>query len=184
MTPRWFIYRHAGMVNGIRGEKFVPLKPPVGFINRAVTAISNHFRGPYPSPVSHHLTGIATKMNGYVPAETKTFQNWEYRFWAAEIQDEKLNVAECRVCQVCFPDNDARKLHIGKMGCSKVLCAAYGLLLKDRLCVICNHWTKYEKWGVPICSAACIEAWCTSESQPASLKGAIECAHRQGLIRP
>jgi len=112
--------------------------------------------------------------NIFYPAEISgLFEGWEYRFWAADLENPAAIIAECRCCKSLFSNdnNEARKKHSG--GCYKKLCAAYKLLLKDMVCVVCNHKTTKEKWGVPLCSSACMEAWCTCDSQPDSLKDAL-----------
>lgn len=102
------------------------------------------------------------------------FDGWEYRFWAAEASECKRTViAECRGCGAMFSDAVARREHIGKMGCSIRLTAAYKLLLRDKMCVICNMRSYQEKWGVPLCSKACVEAWSSVESQPEALRAAL-----------
>lgn len=102
------------------------------------------------------------------------FAGWEYRFWAAvQSEDNRSVIAECRGCMSIFSDPIARKEHLGRMGCSVKLTAAYKLLLKDKICVICNMHSYQEKWGVPICSKSCVEAWCKVESQPDALKLAL-----------
>lgn len=102
------------------------------------------------------------------------FDGWEYRFWAAVPSECKRSViAECRGCMSVFSDAVARREHIGKMGCSKRLTAAYKLLLRDKLCVICNMRSYQEKWGVPLCSKTCMTAWASVESQPDALKAAL-----------
>lgn len=107
----------------------------------------------------------------------KGFDLWEYRFWAAQqSEDNRTVIAECRGCMSVFSDPIARKEHLGRMGCSKRLCAAYKLLLKDNMCVICNMRSYQEKWGVPLCSKACVEAWCKVETQPEPLLAALMLA--------
>ena len=107
--------------------------------------------------------------------QLKGFEGWEYRFWAAvEMEDKRGVIAECRGCLAVFSDTMARKLHLGPMGCAKRLTAAYKLLLKDKMCVICNMRSYKEKWGVPLCSPTCEQAWREVESQPDPLKAALQ----------
>jgi hypothetical protein len=104
----------------------------------------------------------------------KDFLHWEYRFWAAaEMEDGRGVITECRACQSVFSSSAARKEHLGRMGCSRRLVDAFKLLLKDKMCVICNMRSYQEKWGVPLCSKACCEAWCAVEAQPDALKQAL-----------
>ena len=121
----------------------------------------------YSAKPSVKITEVASLMlNG--------FALWEYRFWAAALSlDERSVTAECRGCQAVFSNEKARKAHIGDVGCAKRLTEAFKLLLKDKMCVICNMRSYQEKWGVPLCSPACVEAWCKVESQPDALKLAL-----------
>ncbi len=89
------------------------------------------------------------------------------------MEDKRGVIAECRGCMSVFSDTIARKLHLGQMGCAKRLTAAYKLLLKDKMCVICNMRSYKEKWGVPLCSSICEQAWREVESQPDPLKAAL-----------
>src|ERR1700676_5043256 len=114
---------------------------------------------------------------GYIPKEIdELFKGWEYRFWAADISvNTRSVIAECRCCgNIGGADISARHLHLNQGGCSRRLCAAFKLLLLDRVCVICNMRTDLQKWGVPLCSSACQECWCTSESQPKALQQALQ----------
>src|ERR1700676_3153551 len=113
----------------------------------------------------------------YIPKEIdELFKGWEYRFWAADISvNTRSVIAECRCCgNIGGADINARHLHLNQGGCSRRLCAAYKLLLRDMVCIICNTKTHLQKWGVPICGNSCQEVWCVSDSQPPALKRALE----------
>ncbi len=116
--------------------------------------------------------------DAYEPAELKgVFEKWEYRFWAMAHSGELTRaslIAECRGCgNIGSGDSASRQLHFAKGGCAKRLCAAYKLLLRDKVCVICNAKTSQTKWGVPMCSSACQQAWCEIETQPSALTNAL-----------
>ena len=120
---------------------------------------------------------VYNAQKNYIPAELgEIFKGWEYRFWAAAIQTHARSViAECRCCgNIVGAEMTARHLHLNQGGCSKRLCAAYKLLLRDKVCVICNLRTELQKWGVPLCSSSCQQAWCEAESQPQALKAALD----------
>jgi hypothetical protein len=119
----------------------------------------------------------ASTQTGFNPPEiAKLFEGWEYRFWAADLDNPQAVIVECRCCKALFSNDQdaARKKHLSELGCSKRLTAAYKLLLRDMVCVICNHKTTREKWGVPLCGSGCMEAWCTCEGQPDALKEALK----------
>lgn len=114
----------------------------------------------------------------YMPKEEKgVFEGWEYRFWAAVSVSTRSSASfltECRGCgNVGGNTIEVRRLHWQHGGCAKKLCAAYKLLLKDKLCVICDCKTSRERWGVPLCGSACEQAWCETESQPKALLAAL-----------
>jgi len=115
----------------------------------------------------------------YEPLECKgVFEKWEYRFWAMSCTGELTRaslIAECRGCgSIGSGDSSSRQLHFARGGCAKRLCAAYKLLLRDRVCVICNAKTSHTKWGVPICSSACEQAWCEVDTCPKALHEALQ----------
>ncbi len=115
----------------------------------------------------------------YEPLECKgVFEKWEYRFWAMACTGELTRaslIAECRGCgSIGSGDSSSRRLHFARGGCAKRLCAAYKLLLRDRVCVICNAKTSHTKWGVPMCGSACEQAWCEVETCPKALHEALQ----------
>ncbi len=117
--------------------------------------------------------------NVYEPLECKgVFEKWEYRFWAMACTGELTRaslIAECRGCgSIGSGDSSSRQLHFAHGGCAKRLCAAYKLLLRDRMCVICNVKTSHTKWGVPICGSTCEQAWCEVETCPSALRLALQ----------
>lgn len=115
----------------------------------------------------------------YEPIELKgVFEKWEYRFWAMACTGELTRtslVAECRGCgTIGSGESASRQLHFAHGGCAKRLCAAYKLLLRDKICVICNAKTGHTKWGVPMCGSACEQAWCEVETCPKALHEALQ----------
>lgn len=107
------------------------------------------------------------------------FEGWEYRFWAVSMLESSAIraptvIAECRACGgVGGQDVISRRMHSDRGGCCKKLCAAFKLLLRDKICVICNMKTGNQKWGVPLCSSGCQQAWCEVETQPKALLAAL-----------
>jgi hypothetical protein len=149
MLPRWLVYKKC-LAGGRRLAKKPIFVPPVSAFDRRMP------------PIVHAAKVLAN------------WDNWEYRFWAADINEGNCVVAECRACGSMFGGSEGRGIHLAKMGCAKRLVAAFKLLLKDRRCVICNERTGLDKWGVPLCSAICIETWSHSESQPPPLTAALQ----------
>ena len=100
--------------------------------------------------------------------------NWEYRFWAIVVFNNRV-VAECRCCGAeGGADTKERQEHFERGGCSRKLCRAYLLLIKDKVCVICDKVRMDKrKWGVPLCSPECEQAWCENEAQPKCLTAAL-----------
>lgn len=124
------------------------------------------------NPVSHTYPRSSQV---YIPKELpKIFEGWEYRFWAMSCHHDKYIIAECRCCgHIGNQDFLIRQRHLSAGGCAKKLTAAFKLLLRDNLCVVCDTRTTREKWGVPMCSPTCQEAWCEVESQPRALAQAL-----------
>lgn len=85
----------------------------------------------------------------------------EYRFW----QGGELAVsqwARCRACRwvVCESLRAVRmKVHMDRYKCSVHLTAAYGYLLAQKKCVVCEKKCTGGKWGVPLCSTECQHRW-------------------------
>jgi len=115
------------------------------------------------------------KPSDYVPQTfTGVFDGWEYRFWSLASYAHGIIVAECRSCgNIVGWSQEARKIHAATGGCFKRLVAAYQLLRKDKRCVVCDARTVKEKWGVPMCSTACTQAWCETETTPNALVAAL-----------
>lgn len=124
--------------------------------------------------------GVMTPIKQYAPPELKgVFQNWEYRFWAASLEIHTSPVIECRACHKMYGKED-RTGHPSERECYNRLCSAYKLLLKDKRCVICNTRTTKEKWGVPLCTNGCQQAWCEVEAQPLALTQALDLVGSKG----
>jgi hypothetical protein len=169
MLPRWIITSKCMPFGRRQGPK------PVLVIEREV------------SRLQAIRTGDVSSKGVYQPVEVPgLFKNWEYRFWAMIVTNPgnpgKASIlAECRACgNTQNGDTPSRQLHFAKGGCTKRLCAAYDLLIKDSKCLVCDHKTIMKKWGVPLCSSACTQAWCESEPQPKALAEALALVGDQG----
>lgn len=132
-----------------------------------------------PKPVNQMPSGYTpawarVDTSKYSIPDIEGFIHWEYRFWACDITaKDGQPVCECRCCSSVFVTAKDRAAH-GKDGCNKKLVAAYKLLLRDRICPICNMKSYKEKWGIPLCSPSCTEAWCHVEPHPDALMAAIQ----------
>jgi|ERR1035437_1316709 hypothetical protein len=158
-VPRWIITQMM-MPSGRRSGK----KPVFQFLTSTWL------------PPERHVPVYALTKNGYEPTEIPgLFERWEYRFWAMVVFSGATQmVAECRCCgHIGVNDLVTRRQHPSKGGCTKRLLHAYKLLQRDQRCVICDGHTTTEKWGVPLCSSGCQQAWCENEAQPSSLTQAL-----------
>jgi hypothetical protein len=152
VLPRWVIFKKS-LCGGHRLAK-----KPVFETPRVLSAFARPNGGKEPLVQVKTLVG---------------WDNWEYRFWAADVNEGSCVVCECRACGSMFGGQPGRSLHLANFGCAKKLVAAYKLLLKDRRCVICNEKTGNASWGVPLCTDACVNKWKHEESQPAPLVAAL-----------
>ncbi len=123
-------------------------------------------------------TGYNPHTDEFTPeAIPNVFEGWEYRFWAMTSWPNGATthvITECRACgNVGGNDTAARRMHTAQGGCCKKLIAAYKLLARDKVCVICNQRTSKDKWGVPLCGNTCQQAWCEADSQPKALHDAL-----------
>lgn len=148
MLPRWLVYKKC-LPGGRRLAKKPVFEPPRSVFERRPL-------------ITDAVKNLAM------------WDNWEYRFWAADVNEGNCVVSECRACGSMFGGQEGRAIHLAKMGCAKKLVAAFKLLLKDRRCVICNEKTSKDKWGVPLCSDICANTWMHEESQPPPLQAALE----------
>lgn len=157
-VPRWLIGQIC-MPGGVRMSK-----KPVLVIRHTPNVFGTGHR-------ALHIMHPGTE---FVPQTFQgVFDGWEYRFWSLTAWETTL-VAECRACNnIVGSSQEARKLHSALGGCFKKLVASYQLLRKDKRCVICDSRTAKEKWGVPLCSSACTQAWCETETQPNALVAAL-----------
>lgn len=167
MIDRWFILSKARQ-GGIRHGALPKFVPP---IVEAPVRVGMGFQPSLPL-VRYVPTGSTLT---YKPPLTKEFENWEYRFWVADIDASgRLASAECRCCNSLFHIMEGRRLHGANNGCFVKLTSAFKLLLRDKKCVICNQSTIKQTWGVPLCGSGCMEAWCSIEGQPDSLTAALQ----------
>jgi hypothetical protein len=167
MIPRWIITQKT-MPFGCRQDK----KPVL------VVVVEDSW-----SHAKSYGSWLHRDKDAYQPLEIPgLFKNWEYRFWAMVPTGPGKILAECRCCgnMAVTCDTPTRQLHFAKGGCTKRLCAAYDLLLKDSKCLICDHWTSSKKFGVPICGSACLQAFCESEPQPKALAEALALVGEEG----
>lgn len=156
-VPRWILAQMCLPAGRRTGKKPVFKAPCI------CTSSSSHWSTP-------------KKKEGYASTDIPgVFENWEYRFWAMTSWPLNTNVfAECRCCSHTEgEDITLRRLHFKQGKCTRKLIAAYKLLQKDSLCVICDHRTNHEKWGVPLCSSSCEQAFCETEAQPKALTAAL-----------
>lgn len=88
------------------------------------------------------------------------FQYWEFRYWAVETFD-KMQVAVCRACEAVETSKEKRKTHHKNHKCTTTLVTAYRLLLKGNMrCVMCDAFTTFQRFGVPVCRTGnCIKDW-------------------------
>jgi hypothetical protein len=142
---------------------------------------------PIEHPPDEYLSGsgfriLTRREKGYEPAtQIGVFENWEYRFWAADLYTGGSVATECRSCgHEKGRTRAARKTHHAMGGCAKRLVAAYDLLLRDKKCVICDSVTGQKHWGVPLCCSACQQAWCEVEAQPKALTAALQLVGDEG----
>jgi hypothetical protein len=156
MLPRWIIFKKC-----LPGGRRLGKKPEMEHPSWSAFGRANAARAVVPNIIT-----AAKTLNGW--------DNWEYRFWAADVDEGSAILCECRGCGALFGGSPGRCLHLANFGCAKKLTAAYKLLLKDRRCVICNEKTSKEKWGVPLCSEICLEKWKHEESQPPPLTAALQ----------
>lgn len=117
---------------------------------------------------------VHTSRDRFHPAEIpKVFENWEYRFWAMVLFNNRI-ISECRCCGAeGGTDTKERHAHYELGGCARRLCKAYSLLKRDKICVICDRKTPLTEWGVPMCSNGCKQQWCENEAQPKCLTAAL-----------
>lgn len=102
--------------------------------------------------------------------------NDHLRFWAR--MTGVSNIAKCRACEATVLKLEELERHKKDRGCTKRLVAAYALLCRDGLCVLCDEKTPFKMWGVPLCKD-CIEDWPTLWVQPTILRGALALARAQ-----
>lgn len=169
--PRWIITQRT-MPYGVR----LPKRP-------ALIVASSYPPGDNSWLIGEDRLPMLPPKGSYIPLEIKgVFEKWEYRFWAMVPVGNDRILAECRACghNENAIKTTVRQQHFQMGGCTKKLCAAYNLLLRDSKCLICDKWTTQRKWGIPLCSSACMEAWCTSEPTPKALAEALKLVGDEG----
>lgn len=78
-----------------------------------------------------------------------------YRFW---IGSRHTTTAWCRACAAYTSTFAQRLQHMEEKKCTTTLVAAYKLLLRDPVCVVCDKPTLTKHYGVPMC-VSCREPW-------------------------
>ena len=115
-----------------------------------------------------------------VPKKLDEVKHGDYRYWAGyHPQEHNPAYATCRSCgQVCLNKEDRQK-HSRDEGCGRLLTDAYKLLLRDRICVICDLPTQVQHFGLRLCCKDCVHEWCFKQRCPKSLMHAIQIVQRQ-----
>lgn len=159
MIPQYLIEK----VGGRPGGAHLPVRPKPSY-TPAVT----------PLPISAMPTG---KVYDDLTLQRMEFDNWEYRFWCADMEDGVRGselVSICRVCSSIFYERVSRQNHLNG-GCSNSLLAAYKLLLLDKKCVVCDTRTSEQKWGVPLCkNQQCHATFKHVDPTPQALSDALD----------
>jgi len=102
------------------------------------------------------------------------FSKMDYRFWCVEVGGNHPITAICRRCNCTLYSPEKRKKHHEMEGCAGILVKAYVLLLRDKLCAICDNKTENSKWGVPLCNnTMCLDAWMHETPQPDCIQNAL-----------
>jgi hypothetical protein len=132
------------------------------------TRVSNTIDGNVPP---YHVNNSHTIV---LSDKTLMFDNWEYRFWAVDLINMTPQAAECRNCSKVFTNVTTRRKHGSEYGCFQLLVKAYEMLLRDRLCLICDQHTSHKVWGVPLCNnTSCLNTWMHLNAQPNALLEAL-----------
>lgn len=89
----------------------------------------------------------------------------QYRYWVGHLLTTSP-FAMCRACETSvysktemIAHKDDRKFWIGDSCCTVLLNRAYKNLLNKGNCIVCGSNTMGARWGIPMCSAACIQKW-------------------------
>lgn len=161
------------------GRRLAP-KPTVSYVYPASTA-SEYGARHLPTAYQPHTALIEVNEESNTFASEIGFQFWEFRYWAIETFD-KMQVAVCRACEAVETTKEKRKTHHKNHKCTTTLVAAYSLLLKGQMrCVICDDFTTFKKFGVPLCkSGGCIKKW-YFEPCPNALSEALRLS-AQGMV--
>ena len=76
-----------------------------------------------------------------------------------------------------------RARHRRADGCAKRILTAYGLLLRDKLCIVCDTHTSHTEWGAPMCmGGTCKDIYMHEESQTGALEKALVLVLNTELI--
>jgi hypothetical protein len=158
--PRWLLEKSV-----YAGGKRLPKKPILPYVS------SGHGRS---SDAAFMPSGMTVNQRLVLEDKRLDFENWEYRFWCVDIANNTPVTTTCRACEAVFFSKEQRRIHQKEQGCTTIVIQAYKLLLRDMCCIICDHPTKNQKWGVPICDAAlCIDVFLHESPCPASLFNAL-----------
>jgi hypothetical protein len=168
LVPRWLI-RKICEKNGVRLSKRELWKPPneVKVAQFPMAPLNGrHNRHVEVSTIERQIQTLADKKF--------EFENWEYRFWCVEIAGGAPTLAYCRCCSKTYFHRKPRRAHLAEDGCAKNLLKAYGLLLRDKKCVVCDGLTQHQEWGVPLCNKNyCKDRFMHDDTQPECLESAL-----------
>jgi len=86
----------------------------------------------------------------------------EYRFWIGS-REAYSTWGQCRRCGKMAYNTSERRAHSDETpypNCNTRLVMAYNELLKKRQCLVCQGGSGAKaRWGIPLCSQACVEEW-------------------------
>ena len=170
-VPRWMISK---MIH--RGGQRLPKK--VSFAQPVIPFVQRDWK--------RYISGGTTMMSRQklvMDDKNFAFDNWEYRFWCVETTDIGPQLATCRMCGSSFFAKEARRSHLNADGCAKRILTAYGLLLRDKLCIVCDTHTSHTEWGAPMCmGGTCKDIYMHEESQTGALEKALVLVLNTELI--
>jgi hypothetical protein len=182
LIPRYLL-RKICAKNGQRLPKRERFKPETKLLPMANTGYDVQSFGRRGRGTRFDVISVQIEREVKTLADKKfDFQHWEYRFWCVECGLEGPELAICRGCLSAFFQVKARKAHLGQ-GCSQKILTAYALLLRDKLCVVCDKHTSNQVWGVPLCNSnLCKDTFEHEEAQTSALERALEIDARTKLL--
>lgn len=130
---------------------------------------------------AYNRPSVSTERSEAVPAGN--LYEADYRFYKGATEIHSL-YRKCRWCHQIYFSAREGEVHKEKTHCFTNLRIIFSMLLAQRpmQCAVCGVITANQRWGLPLCSDACIYSWKFDAFDSHRWDAMVELALNKGLV--